>query len=63
MKKSKSDHNLIAAKLNASGTGMQKMKPTSSSVIFKTIYYNGSESLLFKKRKLQRFENSYELFY
>lgn len=42
MKKSKSDDNLIAAKLNASGTGMQKMKPTSSSVIFKTIYHNGS---------------------
>ena len=41
-KKSKSDHNLTAAKLNASGTGMQKMKPTSSSVIFKTIYHNGS---------------------
>ena len=38
------------------------MKVTSSSGIFKHIYPNGSDLLLFEKRKLQSFEISYELF-
>ena len=32
------------------------MRVTSSSGIFETIYHNGINSLLFRKRKLQSFE-------
>ena len=37
-------------------TNYEKMKVTSSSRIFKTIYHNGSYFLLFGKRKLQSSE-------
>ena len=35
-----------------------KMKVTSSSGVFKTIYHIGSYLLLFEKRRLQKFWNS-----
>ena len=38
------------------------MKVTSRSGIFKIIYHNGINDLLFRKRKLLSFENSCELF-
>ena len=44
----KSNHNLTGKYLNN-----EKTKVTSSSAIFKTIYHNGSNLLLFGKRKLQ----------
>ena len=37
----------------------EKMKVTSSSGIFKAIYYNDSNILLSGKRKLQNFEISW----
>ena len=40
----------------------EKMKVTSSSGIFKAIYYNDSNILLFGKRELQNFEISWEEF-
>ena len=38
----------------------EKMKVTSSSGIFKAIYYNDSNILLFGKRELQNFEISWK---
>ena len=55
----RSDHNLTVTKSKCEWdryTSYEKIKLTSSSTIFKTVYHNVSYLMLFGKRKSQNFE-------